>query len=57
MNDKFFEHVVDEKYLADVLGVEITETPVECSLDVLTEDKLNELYQLMKVKNRMRDIL
>lgn len=57
MNDKFFEHVVDEKYLADVLGVEITETSVECSLDVLTEDKLNELYQLMKVKNRMRDIL
>ena len=57
MNDKFFEHVVDEKYLADVLGVKITETSVECSLDVLTEDKLNELYQLMKVKNRMRDIL
>lgn len=56
MNDNFFEHVVDDEYMAKVLGVEIVETPIECSADVLTEERLDELTRSMEIKKRMLEI-
>lgn len=56
MNDRFFEHVVDDEYMAKVLGVEIVETPLECSADVLTEERLDELIRSMEIKKRMLEI-
>jgi len=56
MNDKFFQHVVDDEYMAKVLGVKIVETPLECSVDVMTEERLDELTRSMEIKKRMLEI-
>ena len=56
MNDNFFEHVVDDEYMAKVLGVEIVENPVKCSVDVMTEERLDELTRSMEIKKRMLEI-
>lgn len=56
MNDNFFEHVVDDEYMAKVLGVKIVETPLECSANVMTEERLDELTRSMEIKKRMLEI-
>ena len=56
MNDKFFQHVVDDEYMAKVLGVEIVENSVKCSADVMTEERLDELTRSMEIKKRMLEI-
>ena len=56
MKDKFFDHVVDDEYMAKVLGVKIVETPIKCSADVMTEGRLDELTRSMEIKKRMLEI-
>ena len=56
MNDKFFEHVVDDEYMAKVLGVKIVENPVKSSAEVMTEERLDELTRSMEIKKRMLEI-
>ena len=57
MNDKFYSQIIDEEYLERVLGVRVYKLPLECSGDVLTEDKLDILLKLKGTENKMRDIL
>ena len=59
MNDKFYSQIIDEEYLESVLGVRVYKLPLplECSGDVLTEDKLDILLKLKGTENKMRDIL
>jgi len=56
MNDNFFQHVVDDEYMAKVLGVKIVENPVEGSVEVMTEERLDELIRSMEIKKRMLEI-